>query len=438
MKKILISVILLITIQLQAQQLFSTNGNQILDPCGQAFIPRGVNYSLADDWNFPDNLNDGRERSSEIIKANPNTVRIEWYVDYGNVSRPTLTLEGLDSVISRFARANIVSILEIHDFTHNHTDTTAFNSQVIAWWTSPAVLQLINKHQSHLLLNIANEYGPSLYDSFGNPNANYTTQITAWVQHIKSCIMYLRSAGIIIPIIVDAPNYGMDYQTVIDHGSEFVSHDPLHKIIMSCHAYWNDNAAGMQSIASQMAALSFPVIFGEVGNVDFACAPIEVDAFLTAAKNNNLGWLAWTWNRDECPTRNMTANDSGNPSSPTDGKFSTLTTYGQQIVNNATYGLVTNAVKPTPGCLLGLAELSNNSLLKVYPNPASTELFIELDPKDIGATIHVMDVSGKEITSIITTSNTTRLTTVDWNSGIYFIQIRTGNKAEQVKCVVLK
>lgn len=439
-KLILLSALFLIYITNNAQtSTFTTNNNKILDPCGQDFIPRGLNYSLADDWNFPGNLNDGRERSVEIIQANPNTVRIQWYVNYGNANRPPLTLEGLDSVITRFARANVVSILELHDFTHIHTDTLAFNNQIIAWWTDATVLQLIEKHKQHLFVNIANEYGPALYPAPNYTlNPNYATEVNNWVIHNKNCISYLRNAGITAPIIIDAPNYGMDYQTVIDRGAEFNTHDPLNRIIMSCHAYWNENTAGMENIVNQLSAMSFPVIFGEVGNVDFSCNAIEMNAFLNATQNKNMGWLAWTWNRDECAVRNMTANEPGNPNSSTDGKYASLTSYGQQIVNNTTYGLALKAIKPNPNCMVGIADVQDNILLKTYPNPVSSEINLKMNTHNSLATINIIDISGKIVESIQSTESEIQLSTISWESGIYFIQINFNEQSFSDKYIVLK
>lgn len=436
MKTILFLSLLSCFVQANAQT-FSTNNNKILDPCLVEFIPRGVNYSLADDWNFPANLNDGRERSSEIIQANPNTVRIQWYVDYGNAGRPALTLEGLDSVITRFARANVVSILEIHDFTHIHTDTTAFNAQVLNWWTSADVLALIDRHKSHILVNVANEYGPSLYPAPNYTlNPNYTSEITTWVTHSKSCITTLRNAGIEVPIIIDAPNYGMDYQTIIDNASIFNNHDPLNKMIMSCHGYWNSNAQGMQDIIDALSQLTVPVILGEIGNVEAACNPIEMGALLTAATANDIGWLAWTWNRDECAVRNMTENNS-NGSSTTDGTFASLSTYGNTIVNNATFGLMATAVKPTIGCSLNSLEVKNNLDYSIFPNPANETVQIKFKSQPESVQLTVLDQLGKIVDVISPNTNQVTIDISKWQSGIYYLQVTSEKQIQTKKLVVL-
>jgi mannan endo-1,4-beta-mannosidase len=61
-------------------------------------------------------------------------------------------------------------------------------------------------------------------------------------------------------------------------------------------------------------------------------------AFLTTLLSEQVGWLAWSWGPDDCAARQLSA----------DGTFANLTSYGQDIVNNATYGLKATAVRYLP------------------------------------------------------------------------------------------
>ena len=56
---------------------------------------------------------------------------------------------------------------------------------------------------------------------------------------------------------------------------------------------------------------------------------LDVVTIMQAAHNNNIGYLAWVWTQDNCGARQMTTN----------GNFSTLTTYGNQIVNTSNVGI---------------------------------------------------------------------------------------------------
>lgn len=416
-------------------QTFTTNGSKVIDPCGNEFIIRGVNYSLADDWNFPGNLNNGKELSKEIIKANPNTVRIQWYQDYGQANRPALTLASLDSVISRFARAGIVSMVQLHDFTYTHTDTTAFNTYGLTWWTSQPVLDLIDKHKSHFILNIANEFGPAYYPGpnfIFNPN--YSAQLIPWKTHIKNVIKKLRSVGIDVPIVVDGPNYALDYSAIVASGAEFVSVDPLNRVILSSHAYWTGNTSQMNTIVDQLAAVNFPVVLGEVGSRDATCATVvPFEDILNRAQLKSIGWLAWTWNRDICPERNMTSNDT-NPNSLTDGLFSTLTTFGLHIVNSPTTGLSTQATKADFACLTS-SESFPISVFNVYPNPTKDWVQILNNVNENDVQVKVFDLAGKLLLDKVVSTQESSISLQEFVPGIYVFECRSANLFERFKVI---
>lgn len=412
---------------------FTVSGKNIKDPCGNTFIPRGVNYSLLDDWNFPGNMNNG-ELSAQIIQANPNTVRIQWYVDYGQESRPDYSISDLDSVISRFERADIVSVVELHDLTGS-MDYNTFNSQLLSWWTSNAVKQLINKHKSHIMVNFANEFGPAMYPPPDyNLNPNYAAQIAGWVSHYENAITTMRNAGITVPLIIDAANYGLDLDLAINNGAALESHDPLHNIIMSVHGYWDNDAAMAEAMAGQIANASFPIILGEAGNVDASCNPINYTSLLQSCQGKNIGWLAWTWNRDGCDARNMTDNSGGN----SDGLFTTLTQYGNTIVNNADFGLADHSQK---ACFnnsgTGVEDIADE-IFTCYPNPASSVLYIDLKQKTITVnTITVWNRNGQRMECPQMLSGNSEIT-IDIghiSSGIYFLQYNNGKQSYWKKIV---
>lgn len=405
-----------------AQQTFTTSGNKILDPCGNDFVMKGVNYSLADDWNFPANLNNGKELSAQIMLANPNTVRIQWFADYGQPTRPALTIASLDSVISRFARANIVSVLELHDYTHIHTDTTGFNNDIVGWWISEPVLQLIEKHRKNIIVNIANEYGPTKWIS-NDINPNYDAEIITWTKHYKSVIAQLRNAGIKVPLMIDAPQYGMDYETAINVGTQFNNADPLNSIIMSCHAYWNEPAATLSSRVHALSIQSVPFVFGEVGNVDSACAALELTTLLQTCEDKGVGWMAWSWHRDgQCAARNMTMNND-DWGALDDGLFSTLTPYGDLLVNNTQFGLAHHAEKADMSCEVGVEKLE--LIQAIYPNPFDEVIMIDLLNASEIEQITIVDVKGKTHFEHLSNSLEKRieLNVSSLKAGIYFVQI---------------
>ncbi|CAG5072135.1 hypothetical protein DYBT9623_04049 [Dyadobacter sp. CECT 9623] len=330
-----------------AEGTIHTQGKSILSPCDQPFVPMGVNYSLADDWEFPANINGdptnvNDELSAEIIKANPNSVRIQWYANRQSGWK-TYSIADLDVVVTRFRKAGIMSIIELHDVTCSD-DYAKFNTMVLPWWKQQEVLDLVNKHRGFVIVNVANEFGNVKWAS------NQTTAYTTWLNHYKNVISELRTAGIEVPIMIDAPDCGQSLDIALQAGEELKTQDPLHNVIMSAHGYWYaDNAAAMEARVQQIADATFPVVLGEIANVQDATGPCSnaianYTDLLQSCKTHNVGWLAWTWTDDWCDGMN------GRRVS-LNGDFTNLSTYGNTIINNPDFGLAANAQKMQIACL---------------------------------------------------------------------------------------
>ncbi len=327
-----------------AEGTIHVQGKHILSPCNQIFVPRGVNYSLADDWEFPDNMNGdptnvNNELSSEIIKANPNMVRIQWYVNRQAGWKP-YAVSDLEQVVTRFENAGIVSVIEAHDFTCTN-DYNGFNSTLLPWWTQASVKSLINAHRGFVIVNLANEFGTVKWAS------DQQTAYTTWVNHYKAAIISIRNAGIEVPIMIDAPDCGQNLDIVLQAGAALLSHDPLKNMIMSVHAYWYaDDANTIEAKALQISNASFPIVIGEIANIQDATGPCSNNItsytnLLQSCQNYQIGWMAWTWTDDWCANRRIASN----------GSFTNLTSYGQTIVNNPNFGLASTANKMNISCL---------------------------------------------------------------------------------------
>ncbi|GLU53504.1 cellulase family glycosylhydrolase [Dyadobacter frigoris] len=330
-----------------AEGTIHTQGNTIMSPCNEVFIPRGVNYSLADDWEFPANINGdptgvNNELSAEIIKAKPNIVRIEWYANRAANWKPYVVAD-LDVVVTRFQNAGIVSVIDLHDLTCSD-DYTQFNNIILPWWKQQSVKDLITKHKGFVIVNVANEFGNVNWAS--DPATAYAT----WLNHYKTVITDLRTAGIQVPLMIDAPDCGQSLDIALQAGAALITQDPMHNIIMSAHAYWYaDNAAAMEARVQQIADAAFPIVLGEIANIQDATGPCSntIPAYkdlLQSCQNHNVGWLAWTWTDDFCEGvngRRISMN----------GGFTNLSTYGNTIINDPNFGLATHAAKMNVLCL---------------------------------------------------------------------------------------
>lgn len=320
-----------------APQTFYTQGKDIYAPNGQKMILKGVNYPVLDDWDFP-----ASDLITEIEKSGANAVRLSWYIDYP--SRPTYTLTDLDNLLTKCKNNRMVPILDIHDFTCE-ADMSLLNTAV-TWWTNPAVVAILNKHKQYLIINLANELGQYRWPNYSQTNLNN------WKNAYLSAITAVRAANLKMPIMIDGTDCGSDMKAFHQVGPELISHDPEHNIIFSAHAYWYyypDQVADL----NEVVAANLPLYFGEIANwqSEFnnnGCVynlgdndGFKYQDLLTYCQTNQIGWAAWAWVRDQCSFRNMTSN---NPNAPYGG-YNTLTPYGQDIVNNATYGIKNTAVR---------------------------------------------------------------------------------------------
>lgn len=324
-----------------------TQGRYLYDSNRQRIILRGVDLPLLDNWDFPQS--DKLAKLLELEKTGANAVRIQWYKDYGQPSRPAYSIADLDNFLTQCKASRIIPILGLWDSTCN-SDVTLLNTQLVPWWTSAPVLNVLKKHQRYLIINLANELGVYRW-------ANKSAQVleaykTAYKSAITSIRQHLR-----VPLMIDAPDCGTSIEVFSMLGQELIDHDPEHNLLFSGHAYWA--AYNGMSYLEPIVQANLPIVFGEIANkqdednngktqycyydLDGTTenhAPQEsftYQAFLQALKQQEVGWLAWCWWKDNCPVRQMSQ----------DGSFSNLTPYGNDLVNNPDYGLKATAQRST-------------------------------------------------------------------------------------------
>lgn len=321
---------------------FYTQGRHLYSPTGIKTILRGVNLPILDDWGFP-----RRNHLAELAKTGANAVRIQWYKNYGQSARPAFSLRDLDNFLTKCRDSQIIPILYLNDLTCK-SNLNLLNSELMPWWTSRSVLTVLRKHQRYLIINLANELGhyrwanhpPTALDNFQN----------AYKMAISRIRQYLQ-----VPIAIDAPDCGSSIEVFPKIAKESIASDPAHNLLFSGHAYWA-NYQGVQHIQAAIDA-KIPLFFGEVANKQdeevngktqycrydldglsenqTAENGFTYQSLLTLLQQREIGWLAWSWWKDNCSQRQMTSN----------GTFANLTPYGKNIVYNSTYGLKATAKK---------------------------------------------------------------------------------------------
>ncbi|HEY8957001.1 cellulase family glycosylhydrolase [Chitinophaga sp.] len=333
----------------------TVSGKNLVLAGGQSFVLRGINYPIIDEG-LPTLGTPARYKFKidEAAKTGANAIRIQWYtngthfMDDPEEGTPG-TVDGLlnngtlSDIIGYCYEKGMIPILVIQN-TVCSNDWNYFNNVAIAWWQKPAVIDLINKHKKYLIANIACEFGDVEWAA--DPVAAQGIFKNNYIQAVQK----LRNAGITIPLMIDAPDCGRSSSALARVAKDILNADPRKNIIFSAHTYWTDyanTAAAVKTKLDEINNTGTCFVFGEVGNWqdDNVCCVYDITnlyrIILGEACSRGIGWLAWSYSQDCCKPREMTTN----------GEFGTLTPYGNDIINNATYGLKSGgscAAQPLP------------------------------------------------------------------------------------------
>ncbi|MBS1947236.1 MAG: cellulase family glycosylhydrolase [Bacteroidetes bacterium] len=338
------------------------SGRYLKDANGADVFMRGVNVdAYKEGWE-----NDVDDVAAAVAKTKANVVRLAWWTHINGSPEPQAgttyyTPNDLDHAITAFAGLGILPILMLHDLTGKN-DPQQFQNIITAFWTSPSIVSVITKHQNHLVINMANEWGANYFTNQNNYSQN---DITTYIDTYKTAITAIRNAGIKVPLVIDAYGYGDreeiftsgSYGQNVSNGQHLLNQDPLHNLIFSVHAYYweNDWQTNQPTVdptprLNSIANSGLPFVIGEMGNIlpDGSAGTGYAD-FLTKANNLGIGYLAWAWYNDGTTDQtgtapyamNITINNKPQgdgvtiPSSPNDNSW------GYNILNANGYGINT-------------------------------------------------------------------------------------------------
>ena len=331
------------TLHVVGKDLFLANGEKI--------ILRGINYPTIDAGRI-DNEVQVKLQIDEAAKTGANAIRFPWYTNGkhfwdGNAGAPG-TVDGwvangsLTNMLQYTHQKGMIPILELHDpgYITCTNNWDYFNTTVSNWWKSDNVRAVIAQTQGYLIINIANEFG---HVRFTNDQNALNTFKTNYMQ----LILALRSLGINVPIMIDAPDCGTSSSELLSIAEEMQNSDPAKNLIFSTHAYWYGYAPTQAEIDQKLdeaSSKNICFVIGEVANTQDVngCGSQDIldiaKHVLEKACTNKIGWLAWTFDQDCSGPREMTP----------DGNFNNLTPWGELVVNNPQYGL-----KSVAGCGAG-------------------------------------------------------------------------------------
>ena len=298
---------------------FYVSGGKLYDPNGAEFRIRGVDRCHYDSDSQPGISNSGanavRMFMYGLSVGAPKYASIlqTQHIDYKEVAIPSMP------------------VFPDGTATTGNTNPNELAAGV-AWWVANAAT--FTALDRYLIINIANEWGPS--------------NSTIWRDSYISAVAKMRAAGYHGTLMIDAGGWGQDFADLLNYSTAVFNADPDANIIFSLHIYGSIPTANIASDLAQLKALSASVgmafVVGEFGpgrNIGPSPTMTTPADVINAAEANGIGWIAWAWDDNNLGGGassdtwfSMTFSGPGIFNSTSD-----LTTFGKDVVLNSSYGL---------------------------------------------------------------------------------------------------
>ncbi|NED90760.1 cellulase family glycosylhydrolase [Streptomyces sp. SID11233] len=260
------------------------SGGRLLEGNGSDFVMRGVNHAHA--W-YP-----GETQSLADIKATgANTVRVVLSDGFRwSENSPA----DVAAVIAQCKANRLICVLEVHDTTGYAEDSAAGTLDHAAdYWIG--LKDVLAGQEDYVVINIGNE-------PWGN------TDPAGWTAPTTAAIQKLRAAGFAHTIMVDAPNWGQDWQGVMrDNAQAVYDADTTGNLIFSIHMYSVYNTA--EKVTDYLNAFvdaGLPLVIGEFGGPADQYGDPDEDTMMATAEQLGLGYIAWSWSGNTDPVLDLT------------------------------------------------------------------------------------------------------------------------------------
>ena len=251
---------------------FHVSGRYLLDANGNNFIMRGINV--------PHNWYHDETSSFQNTKAKgANTVRV---VLSSGQNWPKNSTSDVANVINLCKTNKLVCVLEVHDTTGYGEETGATTlAQAVTYWKE--IKSALMGQEAYVIINIGNE-------PYGNNNAS------GWINDTKNAIAEMRTAGFQHTLMVDAPNWGQDWEFIMrDNAASIFNSDSIKNTVFSIHMYGVfDTSNKIQSYLLSFVNAGLPLVIGEFGHQHTDGNPDE-DSIMSTAQASGIGYLGWMW-----------------------------------------------------------------------------------------------------------------------------------------------
>lgn len=284
----------------QATGLHISNG-RLLEGNGNDFVMRGVNH--AHTW-YPNET----QSLADVKALGANTVRVVLADGHRWTANSAADVA---NVVSQCKANKLICVLEVHDTTGYGEEAAAGTlDQAADYWIG--LKNVLAGQENYVIINIGNE-------PWGNTNP------AGWTDPTIAAIKKLRAAGFEHTIMVDAPNWGQDWQGVMRANAQSVyAADTTGNLIFSIHMYSVfDTAAEITDYLNAFVTAKLPLVIGEFGGPADQWGDPDEDTMLATAEQLDLGYLAWSWSGNTDPILDLSIGFDP----------SRLSAWGQRIFN---------------------------------------------------------------------------------------------------------
>jgi hypothetical protein len=400
---------------------FYVKGRHLYDSCGELIILRGVANPHI--WYLSQALG----WLDEIEKTGANCVRIVWDT--------TGTAAQLDEAIARCRELNMIPMIECHAATCD----LSLLDEVVDYWLRSDIVDVIETHQEYLLLNIANEAG------------DYATTPGAFREAYETAITRMRTAGIHVPLVIDAPDCGKKINVLQSEGPYLIGVDPDSNLIFSVHMWWNPRTGysntepAIRGEIGESVNMDLPLIVGEFGSWfewDGTCEPstqriVPYKTIIQLCQEYQIGWIAWSWTGNTCSILDITENGSYESLYGWGDTVAVVSPYSIQNTSVRPYYFLHGSCNPNPNRIDEKGFIKYPSDLQLeqnYPNPFNntTQINYRIDaPARVQMVVY--DIEGQKVKTLVERWEFGGKHSLYWNgmnelggyvsSGIYICQL---------------
>ncbi|WSQ13817.1 cellulase family glycosylhydrolase [Streptomyces sp. NBC_01231] len=343
---------------------------RLVEGNGNDFVMRGVNH--AHTW-YPNET----QSLADVKALGANTVRVVLADGHRWTAN---SAADVTDVIAQCKANRLICVLEVHDTTGYGEEAAAGTlDQAADYWIG--LKDVLAGQENYIIINIGNE-------PWGN------TSPEGWTAPTIAAIQKLRGAGFQHTIMVDAPNWGQDWQGVMRANAKTVyDADTTGNLIFSIHMYSvYDTAAEITDYLNAFVDAKLPLLIGEFGGPADQWGDPDEDTMMATAQQLKLGYLAWSWSGNTDPILDLAI----------DFDPSRLSSWGQRIFNGVN-GIAQTSKEAT---VFGGGNPGDTQAPTTPGTPASSAVTATSAALTWGAATDNVSVTGYDVVRVSGTSET--------------------------------